>query len=765
MPVSVANLGYPRIGRNRELKTAVEKLWAGESSSADLAQKASQLRVSSWVRQRSLLVNHIPSNDFSLYDHVLDTSVMVGAVPALYGWTGGSVALETYFAMARGTRGRKGGDLPAQEMTKWFDTNYHYLVPELTAGQTFSLSSTKAWDEFQEAKSEGVLTRPVILGPISWLLLSKAKETDFDKLSLLPGLLSVYVVLLQSLAAAGASWVQIDEPVVTLDLTDGARDAFKTAYRQLGAAAPGLKLMLTTYFGGLGDNLTTALALPVDGLHIDLARAPQQIDAVLAAAPADLTLSLGVIDGRNIWRADLRKIADRLRPIVDRRGADKVILAPSCSLLHVPIDARLEEKIDPELKAWLAFADQKLTELHVLSRALNEGSASVAAELKESDDVAKRRRNSPVVNVASVRRRVAAIRPADSGRRSAAAERRRLQQAQLKLPDLPTTTIGSFPQTDAVRKARAAFLRKEITQASYNAFLRSETEQAVRWQEELGMDVLVHGEFERNDMVQYFGEQLEGFAFSNHGWVQSYGSRCIRPPIIFGDVSRPAAMTVGWTSYAQSLTSKPMKGMLTGPVTMLQWSFVRDDLSRADVCKQIALALRDEVVDLESAGIRVIQVDEPAIREGLPLRAAEWPGYLAWAVECFRLATCGVKDETQIHTHMCYSEFNDIIAAIASMDADVISIETARSKLELLDAFSVFNYPNQIGPGVYDIHAPRCPSVDEIKTLLRTASRFLPRQQIWVNPDCGLKTRRWEEVKPALANMIEAARQLRTESA
>jgi 5-methyltetrahydropteroyltriglutamate--homocysteine methyltransferase len=764
MPVSIANLGFPRIGPRRELKTALEKFWSGETDAWALRDVGTKLRIANWQRQQSAQVTYIPSNDFSLYDHVLDTSVMVGAIPALYGWSGGSVPIEIYFAMARGTRGRAGGDLPAQEMTKWFDTNYHYLVPELTRGQNFSLSSTKAWDEFRQAKAEGIVTRPVLLGPISWLKLAKSKDSDLDPLSLLSGLLSVYRALLHSLNLAGAEWVQMDEPVLTLDLDAATLAAVETTYRDLAIAAPGLKVMLTSYFGELGDNLATVLRLPIAGLHLDLCRAPQQIDAVLAAASPELTLSLGVIDGRNVWRADLRRLLDCIEPIVASRGDDKLIVAPSCSLLHVPLDAQSEQKLDPELKSWLAFAEQKLDELQILAHGLNQGRSSVAAQLEESDQAAHSRQTSPRVNIRSIRDRAGAISSKMSQRQGSASVRREAQRKHLQLPALPTTTIGSFPQTDSVRKVRAAYLRKEMDSRAYEDFLRRETEAAVRWQEAVGLDMLVHGEFERNDMVQYFSEQLDGFAFTAYGWVQSYGSRCVRPPIIFGDVSRPKPMTVEWSSYAQSLTPRPMKGMLTGPVTMLQWSFVRDDLPRSEVCRQIAFALRDEVTDLEAAGIRAIQVDEPAIREGLPLRHVDWQSYLDWAVECFRLATSGVKDQTQIHTHMCYSEFNDIIAAIAAMDADVISIETARSKMELLEAFTEFHYPNQIGPGVYDIHAPRCPTVEEIKSLLQQALRGLSSGQVWVNPDCGLKTRKWEEVRPALQNMVEAARQLRIDT-
>lgn len=758
MSIQIANLGFPRIGLHRELKSALESYWSGKSDAKALLDRAAQLRATHWQRQKALSIRHIPSNDFSLYDHVLDTSVMVGAIPDVYGWEGGDVPLDTYFAMARGSAG-----VPALEMTKWFDTNYHYMVPELTRDQAFCLASTTPLDAFLEAKALGIDTRPVLLGPVTYLKLAKSKEPGFDPLILLPELLPVYAEILRHLAVAGAEWVQIDEPALVLDLDDRSRHAFRTAYDQLTAVAPNLKIMLTTYFGGLGDNLSTVLRLPVAGLHLDLVRGPEQLELVTAMAPADLVLSLGVIDGRNIWRSDLDGLAKKLRPVIDARDADKVILAPSCSLLHVPIDLGLEQDLDADLKSWLAFATQKLDELGTLAQALGTTEMGAQDKLTESGRILALRRVSPKARNPKVRDRLAAVTSAQTRRSSAFAERWRLQQAQLSLPALPTTTIGSFPQTEAVRKARASHARGQLSDADYQSFLQKETDAAIRWQEETGLDVLVHGEFERNDMVQYFGEQLSGFAFTKHGWVQSYGSRCVRPPIIFGDVSRPQPMTVAWTTYAQSQTKRPVKGMLTGPITMLQWSFVRDDLGRDEVCRQIALALRDEVCDLEANGIRIIQVDEPAIREGLPLRRADWQAYLDWAVDCFRLATSGVADRTQIHTHMCYSEFNDIIDAIGRMDADVISIETARSKMELLEAFTSYHYPNQIGPGVYDIHAPRCPSREEIVALLAKAAQHLSADQLWVNPDCGLKTRSWDEVRPALANMVAAARQLRAE--
>ncbi|TXH36576.1 MAG: 5-methyltetrahydropteroyltriglutamate--homocysteine S-methyltransferase [Rhodospirillaceae bacterium] len=759
MSIQIANLGFPRIGLHRELKSALESYWSGKSDAKALLDRAAQLRATHWQRQKALGVTHIPSNDFSLYDHVLDTSVMVGAIPDVYGWEDGDVPLDAYFAMARGSAG-----VPALEMTKWFDTNYHYMVPELTRDQVFCLASTQPLDAFLEAKALGIDTRPVLLGPVTYLKLAKSKEPGFDPLILLPELLPVYAEILRHLAVAGADWVQIDEPALVLDLDDRTRNAFRTAYDQLTAVAPNLKIMLTTYFGGLGDNLATVLRLPVAGLHLDLVRGPEQLELVTTMAPADLVLSLGIIDGRNVWRSDLEGLAKKLRPVVETRGADKVILAPSCSLLHVPIDLALEQDLDADLRSWLAFAVQKLDELGTLAQVLGTRGTGAQDKLTEAARILALRRVSPKARNPQVRDRLAAVTSEQMRRSSAFAERWQLQQAQLSLPALPTTTIGSFPQTEAVRKARASHARSQLSDADYQAFLRKETDAAIRWQEEIGLDVLVHGEFERNDMVQYFGEQLSGFAFTKHGWVQSYGSRCVRPPIIFGDVSRPQPMTVAWTTYAQSQTKRPVKGMLTGPITMLQWSFVRDDLGRDEVCRQIALALRDEVCDLETNGIRIIQVDEPAIREGLPLRRADWQAYLDWAVDCFRLATSGVADRTQIHTHMCYSEFNDIIDAIGRMDADVISIETARSKMELLEAFTSYHYPNQIGPGVYDIHAPRCPSREEIVALLAKAAQHLSADQLWVNPDCGLKTRSWDEVRPALANMVAAARQLRVES-
>ncbi len=768
--LTVASLGFPRIGRHRELKFALEGYWSGKIAESDLLETAARLRAEHWALQRDRGISRIPSNDFSFYDHVLDTAVMVGAIPPAYGWSGGAVPLSTYFAMARGSQGEGHADcghahhghgVPALEMTKWFDTNYHYMVPEIAEDQEFALTAPKPVEHFLEAKALGIHTRPVILGPVTFLKLAKARPSTFKPLDLLPKLLPVYAELLRRLSEAGADWVQIDEPVLVLDLTEGERHAFTLAYEALVAAAPKLKLMLTTHFGALDDNLAAVAALPVAGLHVDLVRAPQQIEAVLQATRPDQVLSLGVIDGRNIWRAGLAGIIERVEPVVSARDLDRVEIAASCSLLHVPIDLELETALDADLATWLAFATQKLDELSILGRGLAQGKSVVLEALTASTKALAARAASSKVTDPLVQGRLSAIEAGMRERASAFEHRRKVQAEAIRLPLFPTTTIGSFPQTSEVRKARTAHARGAMSYMDYEAFLRAETETAVRWQEEIGLDVLVHGEFERNDMVQYFGEQLSGFAFTQHAWVQSYGSRYVRPPIIFGDVSRPNPMTVRWWEYAQSLTDKPMKGMLTGPVTILNWSFVRDDIERSETCRQIALAIRDEVVDLEKAGARMIQIDEAALREGLPLRHRDWQHYLGWAVECFRLCSSGVADRTQIHTHMCYSEFNDIIAAIAAMDADVISIETSRSKMELLDAFRTYAYPNEIGPGVYDIHSPRVPEIAEMTDLLSLARQRLQDRQIWINPDCGLKTRKWEEVRPALVNMVAAARELR----
>ncbi|EGP10087.1 5-methyltetrahydropteroyltriglutamate--homocysteine methyltransferase [Bradyrhizobiaceae bacterium SG-6C] len=769
--IPVATLGTPRIGPHRELKTALESFWSGKIDEAALVKTAAQLRADNWARQKARGVTVIPSNDFSFYDQVLDTSVMVGAVPAIYGWKGGPVSLATYFAMARGSQGdgeacehghahqHHGYGAPAQEMTKWFDTNYHYMVPEFAKDQTFALSSTKPIDEYREAKVLGYQTRPVLLGPVTFLKLGKSELPD--RMSLLPKLLPVYIDVLRRLAAEGADWVQIDEPCLVLDLDAAEKAALRAAYSEFALKVPGLRIMLTAYFGALDDNAALAARLPVAGLHLDLVRGRDQAEAIIHLLPADSVLSLGVIDGRNVWRSDLPNVLERLEPVIKQVGAHRVQLAPSCSLLHVPVDLDRETKLDADLKSWLAFSLQKMTELSTLGKALSGQRDVVKDELAASAAAAASRQSSPKVHNKAVTDRVAALTADMANRRSAFAARAQVQRDRFKLPAFPTTTIGSFPQTSEVRKARAAFTKGTINQVEYDRFLREETRRAVAWQEEIGLDVLVHGEFERNDMVQYFGEQLSGFAFTQHAWVQSYGSRCVRPPILFGDVSRPKPMTVEWWTYAQSLTTRPMKGMLTGPVTILNWSFVRDDIPRSESCRQIALAIRDEVTDLEKAGATMIQIDEAALREGLPLRRSEWKAYLDWAVGSFRIAASGVADRTQIHTHMCYSEFNDIIDAIGAMDADVISIETSRSKMELLDAFVTYRYPNEIGPGVYDIHSPRVPDVSEMTELLSLARKRLTEDQLWINPDCGLKTRGWAEVRPALVNMVAAAREMR----
>jgi 5-methyltetrahydropteroyltriglutamate--homocysteine methyltransferase len=750
------NLGFSRMGPHRELKKALEGFWAKKLDAVELLVVAGEIRETQWKLQRDAGLAQVPCNDFSLYDHVLDAALMVGVRPDRFG---GADGLDRYFAMARGVahEGEHSG-VPALEMTKWFDTNYHYLVPEFEAGQEFALDAAKLLAEFADAKALGIPARPVVLGPVSFLLLGKAKDAGLKPLDLLPGLVPVYEHLLSQLREAGADWIQIDEPCLATDLDPRAIAAFETVYTRLADAAGGLNLLLATYFGGLGEALPAVMRLPVRGVHLDLVRGPGQLrQAIELAAPGQI-LSLGLIDGRNIWRTDLLAALDEAEDAVERLGIDRVLIAPSCSLLHVPYDLEYETKLDGELKSWLAFGRQKLEEVAILARALEHGRDSVADSLEANRAAIAGRRSSPRIHSEEVRRRLAGVTPEMLAREHPYPTRRAAQRTKTPLPLLPTTTIGSFPQTEEVRKARAAFKSGKLKSSEYDAFLKEKTAEAVRWQEEVGLDVLVHGEFERNDMVEYFGENLNGFAFTENGWVQSYGSRCVKPPIIFGDVSRRGPMTVEWSRYAQSLTKRPMKGMLTGPVTILQWSFVRDDQPRRDTCWQIALAIRDEVVDLEKAGIAVIQIDEPALREGLPLRRADWAEYLRWAVDAFRLSSAGVRDETQIHTHMCYCEFNDIIDSIAALDADVISIETSRSQMELLGAFGKFRYPNEIGPGVYDIHSPRVPTRADVERLLSKALDVLSPGQLWVNPDCGLKTRRWEEVKPAVGTLVDAAR-------
>jgi len=690
---------------------------------------------------------------------VLDTSFTLGNIPErVRGFDGDP--LDNYFRVARGRSAHNSAcscGVQAGEMTKWFDTNYHYIVPEFSASTEFSLDALRLLDQLAQARKLGVKAKPIIIGPVTYLWLGKAKD-DSDKLALLPRLLPVYAALLEQLAAQGVEWVQIDEPTLVTELDAAWQQAFVTAYDALKGSKA--KLLLTTYFGQLQDNLAIACKLPVQGLHIDAINARAEVEKVLAQLPADKVLSLGVINGRNIWKSDLSAVLDWLEPI-HRTLQGRLWIAPSCSLLHVPVDLGSEQKLDKEVQSWLAFALQKLDELKVLAHALNNGRQSVQAALAENGAAIQSRRSSPRVHNPTVKAAVAKIDAALGRRSSAYPQRAAKQSALLKLPAYPTTTIGSFPQTAEIRQARGQFKTGELDDAGYKAVMHREITRSVREQEALGLDVLVHGEAERNDMVEYFGEQLDGYAFSQFGWVQSYGSRCVKPPILFGDISRPQAMTVEWIKYAQSQTAKPMKGMLTGPVTILNWSFVRDDQPRSVSCHQLALAIREEVLDLEKAGGRVIQIDEAALREGLPLRKSQWNEYLQWAVESFRITANGVQDETQIHTHMCYSEFNDIIASIADMDADVITIETSRSDMELLDAFDNFNYPNEIGPGVYDIHSPNIPSQEHIVQLMRKAAERIPAERLWVNPDCGLKTRVWDEVIPALKNMVAAAKTLR----
>jgi 5-methyltetrahydropteroyltriglutamate--homocysteine methyltransferase len=760
--VHATNLGYPRIGARRELKKVLEQFWSGKLGEDEMLAQAASLRQQHWQLQQRAGLTHIPSNDFSLYDHVLDTVAMVGAVPKRYQWDGPVVDLRTYFAMARGMQNDQdqASAIPAMEMTKWFDTNYHYIVPEFEPEQRFQLASTKPIDEFLEAKALGIHTRPVLLGPISFLLLGKTHHSGVDPLTLLDQLLPVYEEVLLKLAQAGADWVQIDEPCLVLDLSEAAQEAYRSAYTRL-ATASSLRILLATYFGDLRDNLPLAVQLPIAALHLDLVRAPEQLEQALSLVPASLSLSLGVVDGRNVWRTEFDHALALIERGVQALGSERILVGPSCSLLLVPIDVQQETHLDEDMRSWLAFANQKVEEISLLARAFNEGRAAIDGELQENRRTFANRRSSPRIHNPQVAERVQAISEQMAQRPHAHGIRKQRQQEQLHLPILPTTTLGSYPQTAEVRAARAAHKSGKMDNASYEAYLRQAIEQVIRFQEEAGLDVLVHGEFERSDMVEFFSEQLTGMLFTQHGWVQSYGSRCVRPPIIYGDVARPQPMTVYWTQFAQSLTPRPVKGMLTGPVTIMQWSFVRDDQPRSETCKQIALAIRDEVLDLEAAGIHIIQIDEPALREGLPLRHADWRAYLTWAVFCFRLAAGGVRDETQIHTHLCYSEFNDIIEDIGRMDADVISIEAARSQFELLDALETYRYPNDIGPGIYDIHSPRVPTTAEFVDELRHVLRVVTPEQMWVNPDCGLKTRHWEEVRPALTHLVEAAHQLR----
>lgn len=761
------NLGYPRNGSNRELKKACEQYWSGKTTYKNLFHVGKNLRRENWLLQKNAGIDLIPSNDFSLYDQVLDWSLTVGAIPERYHdilIDESNSEPDLYFAMARGYQ-RNGLDITAMEMTKWFDTNYHYIVPEFYKDQQFKFFSSKIIDEFYEAKQLGIITKPVLLGPVSYLLLGKEKEQGFNRIDLIKNLLPVYFDILKKLEHLHVRWVQFDEPFLALDLSDKEKDAFRYVYSEIKKEFPELKTILTTYFEGLKDNINLAVSLPVCALHIDLVRCPEQLETVLNALPERMTLSLGLVDGRNIWKNDFHKSLEYINEAIVKIGSNRILIAPSCSLLHSPCDLDLEtdEKVlSKEVKQWLAFAKQKVDEVATLKQiACGEESKSALVKLKDNKMAINSRKLSSLIHSNKIKERVNTITEKDAKRNNAFLVRQQQQQKEFQLPLFPTTTIGSFPQTTEVRSWRAQLKKGDLIQIQYDHLIKQEIEKSIRWQEEIGIDVLVHGEFERNDMVEYFGEQLQGFVFTKNGWVQSYGSRCVKPPIIFGDVERKMPMTVYFTKYAQSLTNKLVKGMLTGPVTILQWSFVRDDQPRSQTCMQIALAIRDEVSDLEKEGIKIIQIDEPAIREGLPLRKADWPTYLQWAVKAFRVASSGIKDETQIHTHMCYSEFNDILPNIADMDADVITIECSRSQMELLDAFADFNYPNEIGPGVYDIHSPRVPSREEMVDLLKKAKAVIPASQLWVNPDCGLKTRHWPETQKALIEMVAAAKELR----
>ena len=773
--VHTHTLGFPRMGAHRELKFALEKHWRGETGLDALQATGAALRERHWAVQKEAGLSFVTVGDFAFYDHVANHIQMLGCEPARFGFSGQEPALSRYFAMARGVNvqnghthsadcgcadGAAGSGSFALEMTKWFDTNYHYLVPEFGPGTEFSLASERLFDEVAQAQEAGHAVKAVLLGPLSFLWLGKEKTPGFDRFSLLDKLLPVYEKILARLKAQGVDWVQMDEPILGLDLPAQWSQAFESSYWQLSRS--GIKLLLATYFSPLQDNLRLACQLPVAGLHVDAVRAPEELVGVADWLPSHKVLSVGIVDGRNIWRTDPDAALARLRPVAEKHKGE-LWLAPSCSLLHVPYSLDAEDKLDAELKSWLAFAVEKLFELRMLKAALQGDGKSVETELAAARVAAHARRSSPRVHRATVAARLAQAAAGADQRPSPFSRRQQVQRKRFALPLFPTTSIGSFPQTAEIRAARAAFKRGEIGKSQYAEKMQAEIRLAVRKQEALGLDVLVHGEAERNDMVEYFGEQLDGFAFTANGWVQSYGSRCVKPPVIYGDVARPAAMTVAWTVYAQSLTQRPMKGMLTGPITILQWSFVRDDQPRSLTTEQIAWAIRDEVVDLEGAGIGIIQIDEPAIREGLPLRRAGWKPYLAWATRAFRISASGVADETQIHTHMCYSEFNDILPEIAAMDADVITIETSRSDMELLRGFGDFKYPNEIGPGVYDIHSPRVPTVDEMVRLLRKAAAVIPAENLWINPDCGLKTRGWPETEAALGNMVQAAREVRLE--
>lgn len=758
-------LGYPRIGAKREIKKACEKYWSGKIKLDELVEAGKEQRHYNWNLQKKAGLDLVPVNDFSFYDHILDMTLTVGAIPNRYSVLKDFEPQDLYFAMARGYQ--KGNyDIIPMEMTKWFDTNYHYIVPEFTKDQKFEYFSDKITEEYREAKAFGVNPKPVIIGPVSFLLLGKEKEDGFDRIDLVDSLLPVYFEILEKLKNEGAEWIQFDEPFLAMDLNDKQEKVYKDVYTQINNQFSNLKFLLATYFEGLNDNTDLAVSLPVEALHLDLVRAPEQLHEVLSKIPDSLMLSLGIVDGRNIWKNDYNHSLNIIKEASYQKDERELMISTSCSLLHVPYDLDLEdneEALPAEVKNWMAFAKQKLEEVKTLAMASDMKTLfEVKDALIENKEAIDSRKNSTLIHKDSVNQRFNTISEEMLRRYSEFQKRQQIQRSELDLPEFPTTTIGSFPQTKEVRQLRRKFKKQEISKEEYENKLKEKIREVIQKQEEAGLDVLVHGEFERNDMVEYFGEQLEGFAFTNNGWVQSYGSRGVKPPIIYGDIERPEAMTVKWSAYAQSLTDRQVKGMLTGPVTILQWSFARNDQPRKDTAFQIALAIRDEVKDLEKAGIKLIQIDEPAFREGLPLRKKDWKHYLEWAVQAFRLASSAVKNGTQIHTHMCYSEFNDIIHNIAELDADVITIETSRSQMELLDAFGKFKYPNEIGPGVYDIHSPRIPSTEEMAELMEKASKVIPKNQLWINPDCGLKTRKFEETWPALENMVKAARKIRT---
>ncbi|MFE4859097.1 5-methyltetrahydropteroyltriglutamate--homocysteine S-methyltransferase [Streptomyces sp. NPDC056670] len=751
--------GYPRQGPNRELKKAIEGYWKGRVDAAGLRRTAAQLRSAVWQQLTHAGIHEVPTGDFSYYDHVLDTSVMVGAVPERHRAAFAADALDGYFAMARGTQ-----DVAPLEMTKWFDTNYHYMVPELGPDTVFTPDSSQQVGQLKEALALGLSARPVLVGPVTYLLLAKPAPgvaADFEPLTLLDRLLPVYARVLADLRAAGAQWVQLDEPALVQDRTPAELNAAARAYRELGALTDRPKLLVASYFDRLGEALPVLAKAPVDGLALDFTgpAAGNLADLAAAGGLPGKRLVAGVVDGRNVWINDLERSLSTLATLLGL--ADRVDVAPSCSLLHVPLDAAAERGIDPQIARWLAFARQKTTEVTTLARALSGGTGTITAELAANRADLASRASSAITHDPAVRARAAAVTEGDSRRAQPYPERAAAQRAQLRLPALPTTTIGSFPQTGELRTARADLRAGRIAEAAYEERIEAEIREVISFQEKTGIDVLVHGEPERNDMVQYFAEQLTGYLATQHGWVQSYGTRYVRPPVLAGDISRPEAMTVRWTAYAQALTDRPVKGMLTGPVTMLAWSFVRDDQPLGETARQVALALRDEVNDLERNGTSVIQVDEPALRETLPLRAADRPAYLAWATEAFRLTTCGVRPDTQIHTHMCYAEFGEILAAIDDLDADVISLEAARSYMRVADELAAAGYPREVGPGVYDIHSPRVPPEDETARLITRALRSVPADRLWINPDCGLKTRSWAEVRPALERMTAAAREAR----